>query len=370
MFSELNYSYHPILAISPSEMAALEQLPNHDKDKILPIFALKNWLAAKKLENVTARIEKSMGKRYWIADLDKNCITDEKNIDENGAYKRPVFEEIKLLLDSSNDYSNWFEFIKKQDYAIPTVQTELVESEESLINQIIKLNSLNRGLVVRIDMPTVSTEKLNLTIRAIRKSECKDILFLLDFNDINRFLLLETEQYIALLEKISSWIPFAVFAISGTSFPNSFSGSYRGELPIYERQLFNTISKRLHHMRIVYSDRGSARAERQSGGAGQPPPRIDYPLKDDWRFVRKEPDGRERNDLYFQAADEVMSSEYWNPNIALWGTQMIEKTRLRDPYGITNPQRATTVRINIHLYLQLHYYDSVDELDTDEEWED
>jgi hypothetical protein len=49
---------------------------------------------------------------------------------------------------------------------------------------------------------------------------------------------------------------------------------------------------------------------------------------------------------------------------------MIEKTSLGDPYGITSANRATAVRINLHLYQQLHYYSDINMLDTDEDWED
>lgn len=106
---------------------------------------------------------------------------------------------------------------------------------------------------------------------------------------------------------------------------------------------------------------------------GLPPPRIDYPLKNDWRFVRKEFDSGEslsKEELYQNAAIEVMESDYWVPELALWGTQMIELTSKGDDFGITNAARATSVRINIHMYLQLHYFDIIEELDTDEEWVD
>ncbi|ENW5234796.1 hypothetical protein ACFLPG_002787 [Acinetobacter baumannii] len=49
---------------------------------------------------------------------------------------------------------------------------------------------------------------------------------------------------------------------------------------------------------------------------------------------------------------------------------MIERTALRDPYGINSPQKATSARINIHLYNQLHYMDNLSDLDTDEDWVD
>lgn len=65
-----------------------------------------------------------------------------------------------------------------------------------------------------------------------------------------------------------------------------------------------------------------------------------------------------------------MCMDYWDPNLRLWGTQMIEKTGLGDSYGITNANKATAVRINIHLYQQLHYNEVLSNIDTEEDWID
>ncbi|WP_432807239.1 beta family protein [Leclercia adecarboxylata] len=81
-------------------------------------------------------------------------------------------------------------------------------------------------------------------------------------------------------------------------------------------------------------------------------------------------DATEKEALYKAAACEMINTDYWNGNLHLWGTQMIEKTCLGDPYGITSANRATAVRINLHLYQQLHYNDSLEDLDTEEEWVD
>ena len=57
---------------------------------------------------------------------------------------------------------------------------------------------------------------------------------------------------------------------------------------IYERQLFNGVRHSVGGDQLVYSDRGSARAERQTGGGGPVYPRIDYSLPENWQFYRSE----------------------------------------------------------------------------------
>ncbi|EHH1218514.1 protein beta, partial [Vibrio parahaemolyticus] len=168
--------------------------------------------------------------------------------------------------------------------------------------------------------------------------------------------------------------PKATIAFSGTSFPYSFGRSYRGEVSIFERLIFNKIVKSCEGIELIYSDRGSARAEAMGGGGGLPPPRIDYALKNDWRFIRKEFDDEnedeEKEELYQQAAQEMMKADYWIKDLKAWGQQMIEKTAEGDKYGINSAQKATAVRINLHLFQQIHYFEEISELDTEEDWED
>ncbi|MCJ8350750.1 protein beta [Moritella sp.] len=370
-----SYNYLPILAISTAEMSALEQLPDKDKNLLLPLFPLKGWVSSKTLDKTISRIELSIGSRPWIADIDSDFVLKNKKYLADPDSQRAVFKEVHTLLNPKNGYENWVKYITKlDDTVLPTLQTD---SLEQISQQVHSLSSLNRGLVVRLKIKKDGADKINTIIRTLSENKIKDLLILLDFEDIKRNDVLQSEQYGMLVSRLSNFLPNAIFSISASSFPSSFSGTYRGELPIYERQLHTTVCKLCEKVRVIYSDRGSARANKTSGGGGLPPARIDYPLKNDWRYVRKEFQDSsnvpelERHTMYKEAAKEIVKSDYWNPNLRLWGVQMIEKTaELRDKYCITSANRATAVRINIHLYQQLHYLCDFDVLDTEEDWED
>ncbi|EGQ8939612.1 TPA: beta family protein [Vibrio parahaemolyticus] len=369
------YNYLPILALSTAEMSALEQLPDKDKDLLLPIFPLKGWVGSKTLDKTISRIEMSIGLRPWIADIDSDFVFKNKKYLADPEGQRPVFKEVHKLLDPTNGYENWVQYVAKlDDLVVPTLQTHNLEQ---LGQQIHSLSALNRGLVVRLKIKQDGTDKINTIIRTLIANKIENLLILLDFEDIKRSDVLQSEQYGMLVSRLSNLLPNAIFSTSASSFPSSFSGSYRGELPIYERQLHTAVCKLCEGVRVIYSDRGSARANKTNGGGGLPPARIDYPLKDDWRYVRKEFQDSsnvtelEKHTLYKEAATEIVKSNYWNPNLRVWGVQMIEKTvELRDKYCITSANRATAVRINIHLYQQLHYLCDFDALDTEEDWED
>lgn len=366
-----NYKYLPVLALSPAEMVAIEELPSKDKDTILPLVLLKGWVASGRLSKSIERINKAIGDRAWIADIDESFIEGKKNKD--GQYPREVFKEIEDLLNEHNGYENWIRFLSAMNNVIPTLRYRDTSSSATLINQMNRLIELGRGVAVRFCMKTIEPNTFNEVVTALKECKYNDMIIILDYGDIDRSILVEVDDNSQLIKKLSSILSGSIFAISSSSFPNSFSGSYRGEIPIYERQFYNKVTKSNTQVEFIYSDHGSARAEKRKGGGGTPPPRIDYPLKNDWRFVRKEPVGdtaEERKALYQEAAIEVIDSDYWEPMLALWGTRMIEQTSKGDEYGITNPNRATAVRINIHMYLQLHYLDTFNEMDTDEEWFD
>ncbi len=364
------YKYAPILSLQPAEMAALEELPNKDKDLILPVIPLKGWTTAKHLRSSVDRVNKAIGSRSWIADIDQDYLNDKKN--NSGEYPdRPVFKELAEILEPSNGYENWLTFLGKNPQVIPTVQLGDLTQLDAQIKSLVELG---RGVVVRFTLEEgkrISAENFNFIFKAIVENEVNEILFLLDYGDINRSNLFESGQYAELIKRMHKLLPSASFSISATSFPYSFAGSYRGELPIYERQVFDKVSRSCEAISLIYSDRGSARAGKTGGGGGQLPVRVDYPLRNDWRYIRKEPDSsKTKEELYREAALEVTQSEYWEPSLHLWGTQMIEKTKLGDPYGINSPSKSTAVRINIHLYRQLHYNSDMSEIDTEEDWED
>ncbi|MEL7797963.1 beta family protein [Idiomarina loihiensis] len=368
-----NYRYIPILAISPAEMLALEELPEKDKDLILPLFPLKGWVGSHKLKNTTERIKKSIGDRKWIACIDDAFLYENKEFLLTGNYPdREVFLEIERLLLPDDGFNNWYEFMLSQTNAIPSV---LWGSPKNVYTQITKLSMLGRGVVIRVNAKTSRTE-IELVFKAIVDNNLDDLLFILDLDQITRDTISQVSQIQAQIESVNRAISPSIFSVSSSSFPSSFSGYHKGENSIYERILFNKVRSNLQNIRFVYSDRGSARADKIKGGGGIPSPRIDYPLSNDWRFIRQEYDDSdspydgEKEELYTSIAQELIKEPFWEPELRLWGTQLIELTSLRDKYAINSPSKATAARINIHLHMQLHYDSAVNLIDTDDEWSD
>ena len=374
---EFGYQYAPILSISPAEMVALEELTDKAKDMILPIIPLKGWVGSQKLENSIPRIEKAIGQRFWIADIDASFLTDNKEKRITGKYpSREVFKEIEALLSPKNGYDNWFKYLRQDECAraIPVIQ---LGDRAQLKEQVQKLSSLDRGIVVRFTLEHIDSAFFLEVLEVISEQNIDNVFVVFDYGQVTREILSFVAFVSSIVKRANVVLPAAVIAVSCSSFPSSFSRENVGENPIYERLLFNKVLETIPKVRMIYSDRAGARADKIGGGGGIPSPRIDYPLANDWRFIREEfdnsgsPEEGEKEELYTLAAEKIMNSDYWNPNLRVWGVQVIEFTSKGEMLGVNSAMRATAVRINIHMHQQLYYGAPEDVLlDTDEDWED
>lgn len=346
-------AYMPLLSIRPAEMLALESLPERDKDLMLPIFRLQPWVGAHRLESALARMSDAYGDRPCFATL---CDPDVV------ASPRPVHEQLDALRSPANGFSAWCDFVEARDNLIPAVQlTDVGEFDV----QIARLRNLDRGLIVLVEQDAFQFLRAIASRTAAATEGGRDVVFLLDWGRQTRHLLLLQAEAVGYIRSIREVAPHARIGLSASTFPEGFTAITNQD--IYEREFFQAV--RQHADRLIFSDRGSARAERQTGGGGAPAPRIDYARSRQWDFFRSD-SADDRPSAYQFQAQRLMNSAIWDRDLRLWGTQMIERTALGDESAITSPARATAVRINIHLHQQL-FFDAPSSLhETDEEWTD
>ncbi len=354
-FNDLTYL--PLLTVRPAELRALQELPERDKDRLLPFFLLRPWGAAHQLQAALDKLSAVYGDRPFVLDL----APEEEPADT----PRPVHEQLTALRDPANGYANWSTFIGLHNNFVPALQ---LADPAQFDLQAARLLDLERGLVVRFPRAALATSRLYAQRLGAITGGGDGICFVLDYERATRDLLGRQVEAVGLIQRILEVAPRATISIAASSFPDGFVGLESQE--IFERLLFNGVRAQIGGEQLVYGDRGSARAERQLGGGGAPSPRIDYAMPLSWQFFRSG-DGGARLAAYQALADEAIDSPHWDPALRLWGTQMIERTALGDPDAIISPVRATAARINIHLHRQLFYDDPPDALyETDEDWSD
>lgn len=350
-----NLSYVPLLSVRPAELRALQELPERDKSRLLPYFFLRPWASALQLDAALKKIEDAYGDRPIIMDLAAAEPADTP---------RPVHEQLNRLRDPTDGYANWCAFIRAHRSFIPSLQ---LGDPRQFQRQTDQLLDEERGLAVRFPRAAFGGVRLYAERLGAVTGGGAEVCIILDYGRGSRDLLLQQASTVSFVRSILEVMPRAAVGIAASSFPDGFVGLT--EQQIYERELFNAVRLQVGGDRLVYSDRGSVRAERQLGGGGTPAPRIDYAMPIIWHFYRAD-DPEDRPRAYRRLAQNAIASPLWDRNLRLWGTQMIERTAIGDPEAIVSPARSTAARINIHLHRQLYYDAPAEGSDTDEEWTD
>lgn len=352
--------YLPIIELRPAEMLALTELPNKDKDAVVPLFRLRPWGVSHDLDKSVERLKKAFGSRPAYLEVAEPEYVEKR---------RTVHDELDALRSPTGGYRNWFDYLQepKNQHFIPSLQKGGPLAD--FYTQIESLFSLNRGLLIRLESSPESAVKAAAQAISARTENGGGVVFVLDYGKQDaRFDQLD-ELIRRSIEVIQRECRNADVALSASSFPGSFTSI--SQQKIYERLLFNQLARN-DFPDLIYSDRGSARAEKQLGGGGLPAPRIDYAKKDAWHFYRQGAALTTAFDGYKAQALAVMNDpDVWEKRLKLWACQMIERTAAGDSDGgISSPNRSTAVRINMHLHRQIFYDDETSFLDTDEEWID
>lgn len=337
-------------------MVALEELPERDKDALLPIFQLKPWLSSLTLDKAFDRIQKSYGERRAF------LLAPDKTANDGD---RPALAEANALLEPGGGFSTWCDLFEtgRASNFIPSLQlTDAGEFDA----QAARLVALGRGVVVSFVRSAFSFIPAIARRTAAHTQGGAGVTFLIDLKRQTRTLLVQEAELTSIIDTILGICPAAQIAVTASSFPDSFGSCSSQE--IYERSLYEALRKRFGPS-LAYSDRGSARAEKPGGGGGVPFPRIDYPQFREWCFFRAE-GPRPYKGGYLDLARDLIENSIWDPDVRIWGTQMIEKTKMGEEDGISSPARSTAVRINLHLHRQL-WYDQPEQIyDTDDVWQD
>ena len=238
-------SYIPILSIRPAEMKALQELPERDKDLLLPCFKLRPWAGAHHLSSALDRIEDAYGERPYFLDLAEE--------EPAPATPRPVHDELSALRVSADGYANWCRFVSQFRHVMPAVQ---VNEPAEIRLQVERLFGLDRGLVVPV--PQRAFNQIEGIARTVSEETNggQNVCFLLDFGKAGIELLQQQIICAGYAQTIFALCPLAVVSFSASSFPDSFAGVDHQE--IYERQLFDGVRLALPGTQLIYSDRGSA----------------------------------------------------------------------------------------------------------------
>lgn len=356
-------SYVPTIFLRNAELRAVEELPEHTKDELTPIFCLKPWATTKHLEGAISKIEAVFGsERPYFLDIDPFY--------EVAEVKRHAQEEFLELIDPEDGSSNWVEFFRNHPNAFPCLQVNHGNVDD-VRYQTEQFTEMERVFLVRLVHGGGSGRNWREVVEAVCETEHTNFGFVIDL-EWSRDILSRAEWANRLVEQIVDLKGDSVpIILSGSSFPDSFTQYENGgEAALSERLVYNNLRANNNLARIVYGDWASSRSPSEPKPIKHAiPPRIDLPGQQSWEFFRF----REEDGGFQIAADTARRSRRYPADLAIWGTYAIEVTAEgtadeKDPALIRHHSKAAAARINIHLYLQQNFDNFSPAPDTDDDF--
>jgi hypothetical protein len=336
-----NTPYCPTLYARVAEMKALTQLPAATKDRIFPLIIARPWPNAKHLARTWEKIGDALGNRRFALDIDRTK--------RNSGGGKPAAFEFDALFEAHNGFEKYYSIVGEIEEALPVLRIS-GGSAPQLEAQAEHIEELDRGLIVRVEYGAV-TNPIQLVEQVLGR-----------FVDVSIFVdagwstdILSREAWASrIIETVSRDYPEIELVVSGSSFPDSFTGiGERGVLPVEERFLYNNLVRRHNAASLIYGDWGSTRPPSDPVPMRNIP-RIDLPTASQWISFRRDKELDDTED-YSDIAQRVVADADWPADLNIWGTYTIDWTAKGEPGAIRSPATAAAARINIHLHRQAFY---------------
>lgn len=331
-------TYVPLLHARLAEMRALRELPTPTKNLLFPVIRIRPWLNAKRLEKVLDVIEDSFGDRSFGLDLDST------KYDPNS--DKAAHQEFSELFASESGFNTYYDFVEAIPNCVPVLRRDGGVALE-LGSQVDRIEQLDRGVVVRVDLAQVGDYLA--CAQGVLDRGIQNVVFAIDCGwriDI----LSQAANCTAIVNNILDISEQFEIVVAGSSFPNSFAGmGGRANFPIGERILFQNVRQNINRGELYYGDWGSTRPPTDPVPMTNVP-RIDMAGREVWTAWRSE-DG----ETYEEVADRVVSDPLWQGDLDLWGDYMIASTAAGLDPAIRAPTMAAAVRVNLHMNTQARY---------------
>lgn len=355
--TQLNYV--PTLAIRPSEMTGLQELPEVTKDRIQPLFLLAPWANSKSLSKAIERIERAFPNRPYFLDLDRYYIpTNDTTISQN---------EWKSLLNPEGGYTNWLNFLRDIPNANPCVQLHGI-SIFDIQRQVSELSSMGRVVVFRFELKRLPIN-FDQIINFINGLDTANHIIVIDGGWTNDLLSMRLQLVQLVLNNMRAINENTPIVISYTSVPKSYADVEGLKFTEFNnRETVEEIRRLSNRPNIIYGDWGSTRP-REAGGGRTPVARIDIATRNGWLTARNNHKEWDFN----KAANVIINSTEWDSisQEPIWGVFRIKQTVFSQNIGIHSPQGNVASRVNLHLHIQAAYdKGSFQPIDYEEDWKD
>ncbi len=338
------YSYYPSLRSRMWEMRGYGELCEDSKERLLPIVSLASHHRTKAIEDVANKVREYLGDRAHILDLEQSSIY--------------ACDECRSLMNPSNGFSAWREFLVRQPNAIPSALLSSDAPIRDVVQQVRRLERDQRQVVVRSRAPTNDLAALQAILSAV--DDVNNLMIVLDFGYVRSRASALSIEAANVINALRTTDDATRVVVMGSSYPKS-AATYddaAAAIPIQERAMHSALGG---DEVAIYGDHGSIHPEPMEPMMARFVPRIDYPLPDAWVFrrVRSDQGGYER------CAQLIVGLTDWQPELVdqVWGAAKINAAAHGDLTSMGTPGPWIAVRVNLHLWQQIHYRDDAGEGD-------
>lgn len=338
------FRYYPSLRSRMWEMRGYAELGDDEKDRLLPIVPLAAHHRTKAISDVAVKVSDYLGDRMRILDLEQST-----------AY---ACDDCRTLLNPDNGYAAWRNFVTAQPNSIPTAILPSEAPVRDIVQQARRLERDREQVVIRSRAPSTDLPTLQAVLSAV--DDVNNLMIVLDFGYVRSragALAVDAANVINALREIDDATRVVVM---GSSYPKSAAAydDTGAAIPIQERAMHASLGG---DAVAIYGDYGSIHPEPMEPTMARFVPRIDYPLPDVWLFrrVRADQGG-------FQAcAQQITQLTDWQADLVgtVWGADKISTVAAGDLTSMGTPGPWIAVRVNLHLWQQIHYGDTAAGLD-------
>ncbi|OOF43460.1 hypothetical protein BKK51_11510 [Rodentibacter trehalosifermentans] len=345
-----HFNYYPTLRSRVAEIAALRELTNDRKDKIIPLITLHNWLQYG-FDRAVTNIENAFPDRPFFLDLPQKSDFSVWNKMESNSP-----ESFSLKNESSNFYE-WTQFVDQHQYAIPVVQ--LSSRQRAVTQQAIYFENNKHKLAFRIRDYLQDTHLVINAISALQ--DINNVIVFIDCQYIRDNFLHHQKMCINTINQLRSQEPSLTICVLSTSFPISpaqfTDNTGTGSIDMLEHLLFNSIGG---ENVAIYGDHGSIHSviyddDRNYAWSA----RIDLPLNNEWIINRI---AGTKGDGYPEIARRLIEQYPRLKKPDNWGEQRILSAATNGEYAKA-PAPWISTRMNIHLSKQIDYWNAEYDID-------
>ena len=344
-FAEIAYA--PLLFQRPSEVRAIAELSNAERQALLPVFRVRPWMSSKQLEKSLATLRKAMDGLPFACDIDAWWSGTGKERESTAAF-REMREDVTGLL--------WYEFIRTYEEAIPCIKLDT--SIDNILSEIRCDWMIERGFgIVVTEKNREHIHKLPTILAAINHSN----FFVIVDGGWSRDPLLNMANTTAIVSTVLDERDTTALFISSSSFPDQFGEiGINDTINLKELDFFDEVrafvAQAYNRSTVRYSDWATTRPPPSIPIPARWVPRIDIPERQQIRIFRSRIDteaAEDVRDTCIRLARVAVADQSWPSPPPSWGHYLVDLTASESEFGIYSPQRNTATRINMHLHQRL-----------------